>query len=216
LQLLALAIVLAFFRYESVRAFCQTFARWKAAGGYVFSGVAYGLAGGAVPEIVKWLTGADRQPARQRLANGAFNFAIFYLLGMLADGLIRVLVATVGDNHRPATILVKVFTDQFIFTPVLAIPLIAIAYTWREHCFRVVPAVRSLGKAWYVSRVAPMLFPTWAYWVPMTSLMYTLPATLTIVFGAAASAASATVVMTVAERKVTRPHPPTGEPSMAD
>ena len=57
IQLCALGLVVAYFRAEPVRHFCDVLARWKSAGGYAFSAIAYGLAGGMVPDIVKFLVG---------------------------------------------------------------------------------------------------------------------------------------------------------------
>ena len=53
----------------------------------------------------------------------------------------------------------------------------------------------------------PVLVVCWAYWLPMTSLMYTLPPKLTFVYGLIASAASSVLLVAVAGRN---------EPKMAD
>jgi hypothetical protein len=93
---------------------------------------------------------------------------------------------------------------MLVYTPFVGIPWMALLYTWREHRYRPGPTVKSLGGAWYVSRVTPILLPCWAYWIPMCLLMYVLPTNLTFLFGVTGNGAAAVILITIASRKTER------------
>lgn len=204
IQLCGFAIVVAYFNSPGVRAFCERLALLKASGGLLFSSITMAIGGGVVPEIFKFVSGVDRTLNAQRLRDLLFNSALFGIAGIFVDTFYTLLAGWFGDNNSPGTVAIKVIADQFGYTPLIGIPWIAVLYTWREHRFHPLPTVRSLGVAWYISRVVTLLFPCWAYWLPMTTLMYSLPASLTFVFGAIANAASATILIAVAERKTVK------------
>jgi len=206
IQACALAVVIGYFNSATLRELCETLARWKTTGGYLFAAAMFAFSGGVLPEVFKFLVGVNRTLDSQRFRNVAFVCALYAVLGVTTDALQRWMAGLFGAANPPAVVVAKMAIDQFLYTPLFCMPFIAFVYTWREHHFRLSPTLKSLGLAWYVSRVATILIPTWAFWVPMATLMYTLPATLNIIFGALASAASATVVLAVAERKVARPH----------
>jgi|GEM_PF-839827 len=204
IQICGLLVVIAYFYVEPFKRFCEILGRVKAAGGYPFAALAMGLASGVAPEVFKFMTGVDRTINRQRLRNLTFNFLLFCVAGVPVDWFYRWLAEVFGNTNTPTVVAKKVLIDQFIYSPFVGLAIVALAYTWREHRYKVVPTLRSLGLAWFMSRVLTLLLPCWAYWFPMTTLMYSLPGSLTFVFGVCASAAAATVLIAVAERKVVR------------
>jgi len=204
IQACGLAVVIAYFNLEPFKRFCEMLARLKQAGGYPFAALAMGLASGVAPDVFKFITNVDRSVDQKRLRNLGFNFALFCISGVFVDAFYRLMAYAFGSTNTPTVVAAKVCTDQFVYTPLIGVAWIALAYTFREHRYQTGPTLRSLGVAWYVSRVATLLLPCWAYWIPMTTLMYSLPSTLTFVFGVCASAAAATLLIAVAERKVVR------------
>ena len=204
LQACGLAVVIGYFNVPAVHDFCDRVGQWKAAGGYAFSAVLLSIAGGLTPEVFKLITRADDRSPSQRLRDTAFNCAMYLWGGVQSDAFYRALAVLVGTRATVGTILAKVSIDQFLWTPLLGAGFISLAYTFREHRYRPIDTLRSLGVAWYISRVGTLLLPCWAYWVPMTCLMYALPTSLTFVFGAFATAAAATVLIAIAARKTTR------------
>ncbi|CAN5463917.1 hypothetical protein BH10PLA1_BH10PLA1_09110 [soil metagenome] len=204
IQACGLIVVVAYFYVEPFKRFCEMLARVKQAGGYPFAALAMGVASGVAPEVFKYITGVDRSLDNKRLRNLTFNFLLFCVAGLPVDKFYRWLPEVFGSNNTPLVVAKKVAVDQFVYSPLVGLAIVAVAYTWREHRYRIGPTLRSFGVAWYISRVATLLLPCWAYWMPMTTLMYSLPSTLTFVFGVPASAAAATVLIAVAERKVVR------------
>lgn len=200
LQLCAAGVVVAYFRSSGFRAFCDRLGEMKEAGGLAFAAGAMALMAGVVPEVFKALSNADQKTARQRGRDTAFNCVLYAVNGLLANWFYVLMglwfpVGTIG------AMIAKVAIDMFVFTPFVGIPWMALMYTWREHRYRPLATVKSLGFAWYLSRVTPILLPCWAYWIPMCCLMYILPVQLTFVFGVTANAAAAVILITVASRK---------------
>jgi len=204
IQLCGLALVLSYFRSPALQAMCDHLASIKRTGGYAFAALAMGVASGFVPEIFKLITGIDRTLTRQRFRNAAFNFATFAVIGVGCDAFYRLLAYLLGDSNAVHIVVMKVLADQFAFSPLFGTTMIAAAYTLREHRYRLGATVRSFGVAWYLSRALPVLIPSWCYWLPMTCLMYSLPASLTFAFNVLAGAASAMLLVAVAERKTAR------------
>ena len=203
-QVCGLAVVILYFQSPGVQHFCEKLANAKRAGGLLAAGLTMGIAGGFVPEVLKMLTGVDRKTARQRLGDMLFATFVVGMTGMTTDLLYTGLARAFGEGASWRVMVPKLAIDLGLYAPLVTMPWMGLMYTWREHHFRVGPTVKSLGRAWYVSRVATILILCWAYWLPMASLMYALPASLTFVFSAVANVAVSTIMLAVAGRKTER------------
>lgn len=201
IQLCGLAVVVAYFNSEKTRYFCDQLAAIKLRGGWPFAAVVMGCAAGFSPEVFKLITGVDRSFTRDRAKYIAFNFAFFCMIGVLCDTFYRALAVTLGDRPNFVTVATKVLIDQLVLSPFITLPLLALAFTWRDSNFSIRTTASRLGMRWVRDRVGTLLVICWAYWFPMTILMYSLPASLTFIFGAIASSASAMVLTSVAARK---------------
>jgi len=78
--------------------------------------------------------------------------------------------------------------DQFIYNPLFAAPCTAILYDWKNRGY----GLHSLGgyftARYYRNVVVPTLFATWGVWIPIVSILYSLPSLLQIpLFGLALS-----------------------------
>jgi hypothetical protein len=200
LQVAGAIVVVSYFRVPAMEPVCDQLARWKAAGGFAFSAVSMALICGLLPEVAKFVTGVDRTLTRERRNRTLLNLLVYTLIGMQCDALYRVVAYAYGDQLTVGTVAAKVATDQFLFTPLISLPTMALLYTWRDAGYRAAAMGPLFRRRWYLTRVAPMLLPCWAYWIPMASLMYALPAKLTFVYNACAAAASAIMLTAVAGR----------------
>jgi hypothetical protein len=194
-------VVVSYFNAEPMRRFCQRLADAKAAGGLLAAAVTMGLVSGVMPEVLKLLTRVDAKPMGQRLRDMVFAVWVFGATGITTDLMYQQLARIFGEGASVGVIAPKLLIDLGLYAPLMVMPWIGLMYTWREHRFAIRPTVQSLGVPWYVSRVATILILCWAYWLPMASLMYMLPASLTFVFSAVANVAVATILVAVAGRK---------------
>ncbi len=198
LQVAGLAVVIAYYASANMRAFCEVLADYKQRGGLPLAAVVQAFCCGVLPEIAKYVFNIDRVLDRQRWRTLAFNCFLYAWLGVVCDTFYTFLGNWLGSGVDVRTIASKVAIDQFVFTPFLSLWMIALAYTFRQYRYNFLSTMAVLGPHWYVTRVIILLLPCWAFWIPMTSLMYALPPSLTFIFGALASAASALIMNAVA------------------
>ncbi len=200
IQLIGLGVVIAYFNHAGFARACDAAAGLKAKVGWPFPMIVMPIMAGVVPEIFKFITGVDRKLDRQRLRDVLFNMGIFSLAGLYIDLFYRLLGGWLGDSREVGVVALKVGIDQLVYTPLIGIPWIVICYSLREVRYSIRSLMRRIGRDWYVREVVPVLIPCWGYWVPMCVLMYLLPPSLTFIYGALASAASATLLVAVAAR----------------
>ena len=202
-QLTGLLLVVSYFHSSTVAAWCDAAGRMKSAGGLPFSAAAMAFAAGIVPEIFKTLTGVDRAWDRNRLTTILHNLVVFAISGLTVDLLYTGLALWLGESREVRVIVTKVLIDQLGYTPFWAMPFLAFSYALRNHKYHVVRTLKSIDRGWYGREAAPVLVVCWAYWIPMVTLAYLLPPTLTFVYSLVASAASSTLLVAVASRKRT-------------
>ena len=195
IQAVALACVLLYFNSESAQDVAGTLAAWRNAAGVLGAMLVTAVAGAILPEIARRLTQPGHRFNRERFGETSYLFVVFFLNGGVVDYFYRTLAWLFGASNDPVTVAKKVACDMLIFSPVIALPLIALAFGWRRHRYRVGPTLGELSPRWYARRVVPMLLPAWAYWTPMVCMIYSLPTELQFVLFAFAMAAWSLVLV---------------------
>ena len=127
--------------------------------------------------------------------------------GIITDLQYRLFNIVIGPGTDPATVVTKVLVDQFVTTPIWGVPYWIVVYTWRSNRFSIAATLRQMTPRWYVTRCLPLLLPCWCYWIPMTALIFSLPAGLQFCLFALAIAAWSLVMIVIASR----PHEPAPE-----
>ena len=178
LQTAALVLVVAYFHVPAVAAACDRVSAFKAHAGLLFSAVSAAVAGAVLPEVAKALVLGDRRLSRERAWNVAFVIAIFAINGIISDFQYRGMAAVFGDDNRPATVVKKVLADQLVTTPLYGTPYWLVVYALRADRYRFWRTLPRLGPRWYFRTVTPLLVTGWAYWFPMSALLYALPGPL--------------------------------------
>jgi hypothetical protein len=178
LQSAAAMLVVSYFASNHVRAICQQLSTFKQQAGFAFSAVSAAFAGAILPELAKILVMGDRKFDQKRLRDVGFALVIFAGIGVIIDAQYRILGMVLGNGDRPVTIIAKVLADQFITTPIYGTPYFLVVYALRANRYNLLLTARQMTPRWYATRVMPLLIPGWCYWIPMTSLIYSLPGPL--------------------------------------
>ena len=212
IQAAAVALGLAYRFSDPVRAVCATLARWKTGGGLPFTMITGALAGGILPELAKALVDRTGERRPGRTAEVLFNTAFFAVNGVVIDGLYRGEARLFGDDALVATITAKTAFDQFVFTPLWS-SVIAALFLWRRRGFSW-PATRpALRAGFFRARVLPLLLPNFAFWIPIVSVVYALPAALQfLMFAFALAAWSLIMVFITGQDPDADGHPGAGAP----
>ena len=178
LQSAALLLVIGYFDSPTVAAACDRASAVKQHAGLLFSAVSAAVAGALLPEVAKATVMGDRAVTRRRARNVGFAAATFALNGVINDLQYRGMAVVFGDDNHWATVLRKVLADQFITTPLYGTPYWLVVYALRADRYRPWRTFPRLTPTWYLRTVTPLLVTGWAFWLPMSALLYSLPGPL--------------------------------------
>ena len=178
LQSAALLLVICYFTNAHVRGVCRQLSDFKVHAGFIFSAVSAAIAGALLPEIAKLIMLGDRVFDQKRLRDIGFALVLFAGIGIIIDAQYRIFSMLLGDANHVSTIAAKVLLDQFVTTPIYGVPYFPLLYSLRAHRYDVLATARLITPRWYATRAMPLLIPGWCYWIPMVSLIYSLPGPL--------------------------------------
>ncbi len=178
IQALMLALLVAYYASPPAHAAFETLALYKARCGFTFVIIASVLAGAVVPELFVVAFFQRGRVTKRNLRNLAFTIPIWAIDGSLVDLLYRSEAAWFGNVVTLPVVAAKVFVDQFGYNPLLAAPFGVLTYEWKNDGFTWASLGRSLGWTHYRDKIIPTLCATWAVWIPMMAIIYSLPLAL--------------------------------------
>ncbi|HTJ79925.1 MAG TPA: hypothetical protein VL357_13100 [Rariglobus sp.] len=177
LQLFALVLVLAYYRHAPTRDAVNQLADLRGRMGVLFGILSTGLCGGLLPFL--YLKAMPATRSRYTWAQGGAITAFWAYKGFEIGLWYRFLAWSVGEGNSPGTVATKMFLDQFVYCPLLAVPLTVLVYDWCEHQFSgAALAAEVRARGWYAQRVLPMLISNLGVWVPAVCIIYALPTAL--------------------------------------
>ena len=177
LQVAALALVLAYYRHEPTRAALGRIVAWREEAGVVLSIVSTGFFGGLLPMLYLWMRRATC--GMFSVGQAAVITAFWAYKGFEVDLLYRLLARFVGEGHDVRTIAIKTVIDQFVYCPLIAVPVTVLLYEWVTARFdgEAVKADLRAG-GWVRRRVVPVLISNVGVWLPAVCIIYALPTAL--------------------------------------
>lgn len=177
LQVAALALVLAYYRNDATREVLARVVAWREEVGVGLSILSTGFFGGLLPMLYLTLRRATR--GRYSVAQAAVITGFWAYKGFEVDLLYRLLARFVGEGNDFGTIAVKTVIDQFVYCPLIAVPLTVVVYEWVAAHFDAA-AVRADVRAggWVWRRVVPVLISNVGVWLPAVCIIYALPTAL--------------------------------------
>lgn len=197
-QVLAIALVFAYYRSEAMQSVAHTLSVWKKEGGLVAAFVAGYFAGGCLPEVAKALAGRLRKLDRAWLGKAAFTGFVYGIIGIEVDVFYRLQAVIFGDGTDLGTLAIKTGVDMALFATLIAIPTTVFLFDWRRAGFSLRALSRELRAVWYRDRVLPALIPNWAFWTPVLFCVYAMPTDLQFVFAVVMEAAWSLVFVFIA------------------
>jgi hypothetical protein len=172
LWLAALFIIVAYRYVPPAAAGFAALAQMKLRYGYCYSALSTSFWAGLVPLLLARLQRGGRCEPASRYP---FLLAYWAVLGLIIDAFYRWQAFAWGDNAHLSTLLLKIFCDLGVFTPVFAMPLSVIIYAWKDGGFRAAPVRALLHAGWYGEHVMPVLISCWMVWAPTLLVVYALP-----------------------------------------
>lgn len=175
IQCVAIVFLMAYTFLPSVRGAATGLGPVRDQIGLAFPFLANVLSGVVLPQVAKLVTGL---PGFRGKRDALFQFVFFGLMGLLIDVFYRQQAVIFGDRSDIGTIATKVIVDQFVFTPLVSIPLSVVLFAWRDANFDFGRVKRALRPELFPRRYLTILVSCWAFWIPSVSIIYAFPAEL--------------------------------------
>lgn len=198
IQCCAAIAVVSYYLIPGVPTATATFGAFKVRGGMPFAAASTALAGAGLPAVAKALTAKHRkEPAT---SEWVFQILFFSTLGIIVDGLYRLLALLLGGQTSPTVVLEKVVIDQGIFSPLVSIPISATAFLWKDAGYSWIKTRESIASGEWICRYASLLVMCWTFWVPVLGCVYAMPADLQFLLFLCAEGAWALLLLTISGR----------------
>jgi uncharacterized membrane protein len=188
IQGLMLGLLIAFYASPDVADSLNRLAELKRTLGWPFVFVASITAGAIIPDLFLIVFFQNGRPGLQNLRNLMFTIPIWGFDGTLVDLLYRGEAALLGDVVTLPVVVTKICIDQFGYNVVFAAPFGVLAYEWKNSGISVRPVLDLFTWKHYRDKIVPTLVATWAVWIPLMAIIYSLPLALQFpLFGLALS-----------------------------
>lgn len=183
-----LALLLAYYLHPPTTGLLDRLAGVKERWGYGYSAISAIIAGGLIPELLKIAFSQRGKLRRENLANLFFTIPFWCAMGVVVDGFYRMQALWFGTEVVFPVVLKKVLVDQLCYNPLFAAPVTAILYDWKNRGYGARGLHTFFTGIYYRNVVVPTIFANWGVWIPVVSILYSLPLPLQIpLFGLALS-----------------------------
>jgi hypothetical protein len=188
IQALMLGLLVAYYLSLDVAAALQRLAEFKRTHGLAFVIIASVTAGAFIPELFLILFFQRGRAHRGNLRNLLFTIPVWGFDGSLIDLLYRSEAAWFGDVVTVPVVFSKILVDQFGYNPFFAAPFGVLTYEWKNNGISLGPVRDLFTWKHYRDKIIPTLVATWAVWIPLMAIIYSLPLALQFpLFGLALS-----------------------------
>jgi len=180
LQSIMLALLLGYYFYPPTTELLNKLAGLKERWGYGYTIVASIIAGAFIPEIMRITIFQKGKLLRANLGNLIFASVYWAYSGTIVDLFYRQQALWFGTEVTFAVVATKVIIDQFVLNPLYAAPMNTWAYDWKNSGYPLRGLGRFFTRAYYKRAIIPTLVATWGVWIPVVSILYSLPSLLQI------------------------------------
>jgi hypothetical protein len=178
IQFLMLMLLVGYFLNPAVARLLGHFAEFKRVHGFASVLIASIVAGAIIPEIFVILFFQRGRVTRVNLRNLAFTIPVWGFDGALVDLLYRIQAHWFGDVATIGVVVAKVCVDQFGYNPFFAAPFGVLTYEWKNNGITLKPVRDLFTWQHYRDKILPTLVATWAVWIPLMAIIYSLPLAL--------------------------------------
>lgn len=175
LQATMLAILLAYYFHSPSALFLNALADYKQRNGIRFVLLSSVFVGAILPELFVIVFFQGGRIKKQNAANFLFNAPFWALDGFLVNEMYTLLAAWLGDRATFPIVAGKMCIDQFGYNPFFAAPFGVWGYAWKNSGYSFAKLRRLLTWNYYREHALPVLVATWAVWIPLMAIIYSLP-----------------------------------------
>ena len=188
IQTIMLGLLIGYYAHPPIASAVNRLAQYKHDHGLSFVLLASITAGALIPELFVILFFQRGRPHRGNLRNLLFTVPVWGFDGSLVDLLYRSEAAWFGDVVTLPVVAAKICVDQFGYNPFFAAPFGVLTYEWKNSGVSMGPVRQLFTWQHYRHKIIPTLIATWAVWIPLMAIIYSLPLALQFpLFGLALS-----------------------------
>ncbi len=175
-----LAILCGYYFYPPLAEWLNTLAEIKLAWSYGYSAVSAIIAGALIPELMRVFVFQKGRVRSVNPRNLLFTIPYWATMGVTVDFFYRCQAVWFGDQASFSVVIKKVMVDQFAYNPLFAAPVCAWLYDWKNRGYPRSGLGEFFTLHYYRNTVLPLLFATWGVWLPLVTILYSMPSTLQI------------------------------------
>lgn len=175
-----LALLLAYYFYPPTTAWLNSLAALKEKWGFVYSALAAILAGALLPELLRVMVFQKGKIHSTNLKNLLYTIPFWAVMAVIVDLLYRMQVIWFGSEVTFAVVAKKVLFDQFVYSALFSAPATVWFYDFKNRGTRACGPREFFTLSHYRDAVLPTIFATWGVWIPVVSILYSLPTLLQI------------------------------------
>lgn len=179
-QAVMASVLLAYFFYPPAREWLERLAEVKARWGYLFACLSGMIAGAVLPELLVVCVFQRGRVRWENVENLLFLLVFWGSQSMIVDALYRFQAILFGTEATALTIVKKVLFDQFVYSPFFAMPVAMICFAWKNNGYRVAGMPHIFSLRFYKETIFPSVVAAWGVWIPVVSMVYSLPPLLQI------------------------------------
>lgn len=173
LQVAAVALVLAYYRWPAAEAALRGVTEWRGHFGVLFPIGITALFGGLIPFLYLRAQAATR--AAHPWSDLWFFLTYWAYRGFEIDLFYRVLARVVGTGHDVGTLAAKVALDQFVYCSLVAVPVMVLTFGWRAEGYSWARLMARFRGRFWRHEVLPLYIANCAIWIPAVTAIYALP-----------------------------------------
>ncbi len=172
-QLAMIGLLVCYYISPGFQEFLGRLAEIKESWGWSYSALSGVVAGGVLPELMRIGVFQRGRVRRSNFSELVFAIPFWGFMGTVVDFFYRLQALWFGDEATVAAVVPQVLVDQFLYNPLFAAPFTVWLYAWKNRGYRW--HARFFTAAYYRERVVPALIATWGVWIPIVTVLYTLP-----------------------------------------
>jgi hypothetical protein len=174
LQTLTLLLLLGYYRWAPAHDVLERLLRLKLAWGAAYSFLAGALFAGLLPRLVlRWKGEGGPLPAELAFAGLFWGWR-----SVEVDLFYRLQAHWFGAGADWHTVLAKTAVDQLLYSPLWAVPEIALAFEWKAAGFSSRAARAHLDRDFFTTRLPAAVLGNALVWLPAVIAIYFLPGAL--------------------------------------
>jgi hypothetical protein len=178
IQAFMLALLTAYYTNHAAFSALSQLAELRRTHGVLLVIVTSVVAGALIPELFLIVFFQRGRPSLRNLRNLLFTVPVWGFDGTLVDLLYRSEAAWFGDVATLPVVAAKICVDQFGYNPFFAAPFGVLTYEWKNSGISLQPIRDLFTWKHYRDKIIPALLATWAVWIPLMAIIYSLPLAL--------------------------------------